>query len=121
MTTLNGQLNGNTNQPVGNGKRKKSATKKRRETLTVEEKSRPAHVIEQGRIVTRIWAELNNWGGITWRVDQYRVPVPNYLGATYHSFHFSDLQDAMRGLYRAKQWVKKSDRQYRRRRWFGNW
>jgi hypothetical protein len=84
------------------------------------ETERPAHVISTGRVLTRIWAEQNTWGGITWRVDQYRMPVPNYIGGKYRSFHISDIHDAMRGLYLAKSWIKKAERQ-RTRRGFFRW
>jgi hypothetical protein len=121
MTLLNGQTNGVNYPTAQNTKAKKDSPKKKGLKLIEERKSHPAHVIEQGRIVTRIWAEQNDWGTVTWRVDQYRIPVPNYLGAMFRSFHASDLQDAMRGLYRAQRWIKQAERQQRRRGWFGRW
>jgi hypothetical protein len=121
MTTLNGPLNGTNYLGPQEAKRKKSAPHKKELKLIEEKKNHPAHVIEQGRTITRIWAEQNDWGTVTWRVDQYRVPVPNYMGAMFRSFHAMDLQDAMRGLYRAQRWIKKTERQIRRRRWLGNW
>lgn len=82
--------------------------------------SPPAHVVTTGRVVTQVWAQMNDWGGVTWRVSQYRSTVPISDGSKFKSFHVDDLQDAMRGLYQAQQWIKRTERQ-RKRTWFGRW
>ena len=80
----------------------------------------PAKEFVNGRVVTRVWANPNHWGEITWRVDQLRIrygAVTN--SAVARSFHLGDLDDAIRGLYWARQWVKKAER---RSRWrFLSW
>ncbi|HEY4311884.1 MAG TPA: hypothetical protein VGN12_20720 [Pirellulales bacterium] len=114
METLNQyhHVNGQLSNGASAGKTPNAET-----TTRTEKKDRPAHSLTNGRILTRIWAEQNDWGSITWRVDQYRMPVPNYAGGKFRSFHICDLQDAMRGLYEAKRWIKRADRQSTRR-WF---
>jgi hypothetical protein len=65
----------------------------------------PAYVITRGQVVTRIWADPNHWGGITWKVDQVRVKPPTASRQWSKSFYFDNLQDAMRGLYAAQRWI----------------
>ena len=72
---------------------------------------RPAKDFSDGRVVTRVWANPNHWGDITWRVDQVRIRYGNQPGSSLaKSFHPEDLQDAMRGLYKAQQWIRKTER-----------
>lgn len=33
----------------------------------------PAKELPNGRVITRVWANPNHWGDITWRVDQIRI------------------------------------------------
>ncbi len=113
MNTLNEHINGHLNGSAAPG------SVAAQQTYTTKDE-RPAHSFPTGRILTRIWAEQNVWGGVTWRVDQYRMPVPNYAGGKFRSFHVCDLQDAMRALYEAKRWIKRAERQ-RTRRWFFRW
>jgi hypothetical protein len=67
-----------------------------------------------------VWANPNHWGEITWKVDQLRFRFGNSTTSNVaRSFHLDDLQDAMRGLYQAKQWIRRTER---RRRWrFLSW
>jgi len=75
----------------------------------------PAKEFSDGRVVTRVWANPNHWGDITWRVDQLRLRYGNQPSSTAaKSFHLEDLQNAMRGLYQAQQWIRKAER---RRYW----
>lgn len=78
----------------------------------------PAYETQAGRVVTRIWADPNHWGEITWRIDQYRSHSSDAGAGRYRSFHPSDLNDAMRGLYRAQRWVRRAERRRRWRRWW---
>ena len=71
----------------------------------------PAKEFSNGRLITRVWANPNHWGDITWRVDQIRVRHANQpRSSVAKSFHPEDLQDAMRGLYQAQQWIRKTER-----------
>lgn len=78
----------------------------------------PAFAKEYGRIATRVWAEPNHWGEITWRVDQFRSHSHAAGEGRYRSFHLDDLNDAMRGLYRAQQWIRRAERRLRWKRWW---
>ena len=81
-------------------------------------KQPPAHVLVNGRVITRIWANRTHWGEIVWRVDQYRKNHPAEIGS-HRSLFTGDLQDAMRGLYQAQRWIQRTER--RRRRSFFGW
>ena len=71
----------------------------------------PAKEFCIARVVTRVWANPNHWGDITWRVDQIRVRHANQPRSSMaKNFHPEDLQDAMRGLYQAQQWIRKAER-----------
>ena len=74
----------------------------------------PAMVFLNGQVLTRIWANPNHWGGITWKVDQLRVKAPTAKSRFAKNFFQSDLWDAMRGLYQACRWIKKAERRSRR-------
>ena len=75
----------------------------------------PAKEFLNGRIVTRVWANQNHWGGITWRIDQIRIRYGYVTNTSMaRSFHLEDISDAIRGLYLARQWIKKTER---RKRW----
>ena len=75
----------------------------------------PAKEFVNGRVVTRVWANPNHWGEITWRVDQLRIRYGAVANTgVAKSFHLNDISDAIRGLYWARQWVKKAER---RQRW----
>lgn len=76
----------------------------------------PAMAFQHGRVMTRVWANPNCWGGVTWRVDQARQ-IYSGTGNYARSYHAEDLRDAMRGLYAAERWIKKAERR-RTRRWF---
>jgi hypothetical protein len=81
-------------------------------------KQPPAHVLVNGRVITRIWANRTHWGEIVWQVDQHRKNHPAEIG-THRSLFTSDLQDAIRGLYQAQRWIRRTER--RRRRSFFGW
>lgn len=71
----------------------------------------PAHVIRCGAVETRIWANPTHWGAVTFRVDQIRNRRSRSFGA-------NDLADAIRGLYRAQQWVRSMEKRMTPRRFF---
>lgn len=66
------------------------------------------------QILTRVWANPNHWGDITWKVDQLRIKAPTASKKHARNLFASDLWDAMRGLYQAHRWIKKADRRRRR-------
>lgn len=71
---------------------------------------RPAMVFEEGTTVTRVWANRSAWGVPDWRIDQIRVyPRGGEFGMT-RSLAPRDVKDALRGLYKAGQWVKRQSR-----------
>src|SRR5690349_11336870 len=74
----------------------------------------PAMVFQNGQVLTRIWANPNHWGDITWKVDQLRVKSPTARSKFARNLFLSDLWDAMRGLYRSHRWITKIER---RKRW----
>ncbi len=76
----------------------------------------PAMAFTHGRIMTRVWANPNHWGDISWKVDQARQ-LHSGMGNYSRSYCPEDLQDAMRGMYAAKRWIKNAERRSRRR-WF---
>lgn len=68
----------------------------------------PAHVITRGDVVTRIWANPNHWGEITWRIDQ-RVIDKATPGRWYRkSIPGNCLRDAVLGLYLAQEWIART-------------
>ena len=73
-----------------------------------------------GRILTRVWAELMVWGDIKWRVSQIRTGSDSRGPDEYRSLHFEDLWDGIRGYYQAHQWIRRIERR-RNRRWFRWW
>ena len=83
-------------------------------------KDQPAETFPNGRIITRVWANPTHWGGIAWRVDQYRIDTDGRGTVRYHNAHPKDLNDAMRGLYQAQRWIRRTERRRHRRR-FGWW
>src|SRR5262245_36205610 len=78
-------------------------------TTTKKEKQRPANTLTNGRVVTRVWANRKQWGGIQWRVDHY-AKNEFAKGGKQFSLELRDLWDAMRGLYQAQRWIKKVER-----------
>lgn len=82
-----------------------------------QRKERAAFTDESGRIVTKVWPQRTSWDGIIWRVSQYRKHSNSHGWGWYRSFHFEDLNDAMRGLYRAQRWIRKAERKRRRFWW----
>ena len=72
-----------------------------------------------GRIVTRIWANRNQWGDVTWKVDQVRRDYSGTL-RKFRGHYFDDLKDAVRGLYSAGQWIRRAEKR-RTRRGFWQW
>ena len=71
-----------------------------------DRRDRPAKVFDNGRVVTRVWANRTAWGEVDWSVDQVRVFSRQNSRHT-HSFQGEDLMDAMRGLNRARSWVRR--------------
>jgi len=82
-----------------------------------KQRERAAYTDETGRIVTKVWAQRTTWDGIIWRVSQYRTQSHALGSGHYRSFHFEDLNDAMRGLYRAQRWIRRMERRRRRSWW----
>lgn len=76
--------------------------------------------ITVGRIVTCIFANPTSWGEIAWKVEQVREKQTLGGERRYGGFYADDLQDAMRGLYQAKRWIRKIERR-RRGSWFWWW
>lgn len=86
-----------------------------RQTVSHWTQEPPAKEFSNGRVITRVWANPNHWGDITWRVDQIRIRYGSSSKTTVaKSMHVEDLQDAMRGFYQAKRWIRKTERS---RRW----
>jgi len=83
-----------------------------------QRKERAAYTKTLGRIVTKVWAQRTTWDGVVWRVSQYRQHSDTYGSGWYRSFHFDDLNDAMRGLYRAQRWIRRAERRRRPFWWF---
>lgn len=82
-------------------------------------KNRPAHTIEHGLVVTRIWANTSPMGERYWSVDQRRYRASYNGEADCKSFHPQHLSDAICGLVEARQWIKKTERRLRWKRfWF---
>lgn len=82
----------------------------------------PANVITRGQVVTRIWADLNHWNGVTWKIDQVRVTPPTSGRDWSKSFYFDNLPDAIRGLYAAQRWIWQREHRYSVKRFFPwNW
>lgn len=75
-------------------------------------KQRPAHTLQNGRVVTRIWANRTHWGAIEWRVDHYALN-PFADGGKQFSLERGDLWDAMRGIYQAHRWIKRTEKRRR--------
>lgn len=83
-------------------------------------KDAPAETFLVGRVLTRVWANQTNWGEIAWRIDQARIETDGRTPGRYHTLHPRDLTDAMRGLYRAQRWIRRTERR-RYRRAFWSW
>ena len=111
MQYTNGSDNANAQQPLMNGLSEHSSPLSAR-TPTSQRPKR----ITVGRIVTCIFANPTAWGEIAWKVEQFRGIDERRFSGCY----FEDLQDAMRGLYRARRWIKQVERR-QRGRWFGWW
>ncbi len=79
---------------------------------------RPTKTIPVGDVVTRIWANKNDLEEITWSIDQRRRRSDGRGGAVCKTFRREHLQDAIRGLYKASVWIKKTERRLRWRRLF---
>jgi hypothetical protein len=78
----------------------------------------PAKVFSNGDVTTKVWANHDAAGHLTWSIQQFRVyrTPKGYLEA--RSFRFDDLHDAMRGAYEAERWIRKNERRYRLLGWF---
>ena len=89
--------------------------------LSARPNKRPPAAFDKkyGRIMTLVYGEATEWGGVVWRVLQYRMHR-NYTGEEgYRSFHFDDLNDAMRGLYQAQLWIRRTERRlFGKRSWW---
>lgn len=82
-----------------------------------DRKEPEAYTVQAGRIVTQVWAQRTSWDGIIWRISQHRTHSHAIGGGNYRSFHFGDLNDAVRGLYRAQRWIRREERKRQRRWW----
>ena len=84
-----------------------------------EPREHPAKTIPCGDVVTRIWANKTQFGEIVWRIDQRRTRTDGVGGPVCKTLQAQHLQDAIRGLYKASVWIKKTERRLRwRRLWF---
>jgi len=92
----------------------KSADRKIDSPLTAP-KDAPAETFLVGRVLTRVWANPTSWGEIAWRIDQARIESDRRGPARYHTLHPRDLNDGMRGLYRAQRWIRRTERRRHRR------
>ena len=67
----------------------------------------PVKVFRFGRVVTRVWANLQPNNEISWRID----PVADYPGRDSHgyvrSFGENDAWDLARGVLRARRWIRR--------------
>lgn len=79
-----------------------------------------AKTFPNGRVLTRVWAELTVWGEIKWRISQIRTGSETRGAGEYRSLHFDDLWDGIRGLYQAHRWIRRTERR-RDRRWNWRW
>jgi hypothetical protein len=100
MQTTNGKLVDHTGLPVGDIEVGKEHTLP---------KLPPAHIIVKGRVVTRIWANPNYWGGVTWKVDQGLLKSYTADGQGSKSLYYENIRDAVRGLYEAKEWIRRAE------------
>lgn len=69
-----------------------------------------ATFFETGRVCTFIYANLTPWGEVEFRVEQARKGLNGQLTDQFRS---EDVQDMIRGAYKASQWIKKRQRAYR--------
>ena len=76
--------------------------------------------IKVGRMTTAIFANPTAWGEMTWKIEQYRAKGYGADERRFTGCYFEDLQDAMRGYYQARRWIKQVERR-QRGRWFGWW
>jgi hypothetical protein len=81
-----------------------------------EPREQPAKTISCGDVVTRIWANKTQFGEIVWRIDQRRTRTDGVGGPVCKTLQVQHLQDAIRGLYKASVWIKKTERRLRWRR-----
>jgi hypothetical protein len=109
METVNG---------TANGKIDVGSFFKELADLAKPAKNPPAKEFPNGRVVTRVWAKCTHWGEILWRVDHFRKSDAVESGKQF-TLEPCDLQDAMRGIYQAQRWIKKTER--RRRGGFLSW
>ncbi|MGD9854069.1 MAG: hypothetical protein AB7U20_03880 [Planctomycetaceae bacterium] len=89
------------------------------ETPSLATRQAPAETFLVGRILTRVWANQTSWGEIAWRVDQYRLDSDGRGVGRFHTLYPKDVNDAMRGLYRAQRWIRRTDRRRQRRAFWG--
>lgn len=78
-----------------NNEADRSAASKKPKQRTV----RPAMAFTHGRIMTRVWANPNHWGDISWKVDQARQlhsGMGNYSGAIAPRIFKTPCVDCMR-------------------------
>lgn len=84
------------------------------------ERNRPAKRFNDGRVVTVVYANPTHWGEIAWKVQQYRAEFYGGVERRHSGVYLEDLQHALRGLYKAKRWIKRTERR-RRGSWFWWW
>jgi hypothetical protein len=65
----------------------------------------PAHVIIKGRVVTRVWANPNAWGEVTWNIDQRLISYAQSSRWLSRTMPADCIDDAMRGMFAAQQWI----------------
>ncbi len=82
-------------------------------------RARPAHVVQDGPAVARVWATRGEDGVLRWRVDLARVAPPGDGRAGFsRTFSAADVPHALRALYLAGRWARKRERRGRRLPWW---
>lgn len=82
----------------------------------IEPRDPPAWTNKTGTVVTRIWANKTSLGDIDWRIDQRGFQTDGWTGPGRRTIKPDQVSDAIRGLYEAKVWVKKTERRLKWRR-----
>ena len=107
--------------PVANRKRASGQGRPQeqaKEGNPAHQPSRPTKVFFLGHVKTKVWANYQAPGSLTWSIQQVRVYRGPKGEMEARSFRLEDLRDAMRGAYRAERWIRKQERRHRLFGWF---
>lgn len=105
-------------KPKSNPESKKAPSAPKETEAPNEPKQQPAMTFMVGNVSTRIWANQNEFGQMSWTIDQRRTRLEGWGTPTCKTLRPEHLQDAMRGLYKAQGWIKKAERRLRWSRLF---